>query len=106
MVFCHKDGSEIGSFKKSFAALLKSAKVERDTHGQVRTLYSLRHTYATFRLQNGVHQFTLAKNMGTSVAMLEQYYGHTSNITSADELTKRVRKTTAGTKSTLSWLED
>jgi len=106
LVFCHKDGSEIGSFKKSFAALLKSAKVERDTHGQVRTLYSLRHTYATFRLQNGVHQFTLAKNMGTSVAMLEQYYGHTSNITSADELTKRVRKTTAGTKSTLSWLED
>jgi len=106
LVFCHKDGSEIGSFKKSFAALLKSAKVERDTHGQIRTLYSLRHTYATFRLQNGVHQFTLAKNMGTSVAMLEQYYGHTSNITSADELTKRVRKTTAGTKSTLSWLED
>ncbi|WP_028639972.1 tyrosine-type recombinase/integrase [Novosphingobium acidiphilum] len=106
LVFCHKDGSEIGSFKKSFAALLKSAKVERDTHGQVRTLYSLRHTYATFRLQNGVHQFTLAKNMGTSVAMLEQYYGHTSNIASADELTKRVRKTKAGTKSTLSWLED
>ena len=59
-----------------------------------------------FRLQNGVHQFTLAKNMGTSVAMLEQYYGHTSNVTSADELTKRVRKTTAGTKSTLSWLDD
>lgn len=38
--------------------------------------------------------------------MLEQYYGHTSNIASADELTKRVRKTKAGTKSTLSWLED
>ncbi len=106
LVFCHKDGSEIGSFKKSFAALLKSAKVERDTHGQVRTLYSLRHTYATFRLQNGVHQFTLAKNMGTSVAMLEQYYGHTSNIASADELTKRVKRQSSGAASSLSWLSD
>ena len=106
LVFCHRDGTEIGSFKKSFAALLKSAKVERDTHGQVRTLYSLRHTYATFRLQNGVHQFTLAKNMGTSVAMLEQYYGHTSNIAAADELTKRIKKTASGAKSSLSWLTD
>jgi hypothetical protein len=26
--------------------------------------------------------------MGTSVAMLEQFYGHTSNIISADELMK------------------
>ncbi len=104
LVFCHKDGSEIGTFKKSFAALLKSAKVERDTHGQVRTLYSLRHTYATFRLQNGVHQFTLAKNMGTSVAMLEQYYGHTSNVAAADELTKRVAKKTTGASLSLSWL--
>lgn len=106
LVFCHKDGSEIGSLKKSFASLLKSANVERDTHGQVRTLYSLRHTYATFRLQNGVHQFTLAKNMGTSVAMLEQYYGHTSNVAAADELTKRVAKKTTGASSSLSWLSE
>jgi integrase len=72
----------------------------------VRTLYSLRHTYATFRLQNGVHQFTLAKNMGTSVAMLEQYYGHTSNVAAADELTKRVAKKTTGASSSLSWLSE
>jgi hypothetical protein len=36
----------------------------------------------------GVHQFVLAKNMGTSVAMLEKHYGHTSNVASAVELTK------------------
>ncbi len=106
LVFCHRDGSEIGSFKKSFASLLKSANVERDTHEQARTLYSLRHTYATFRLQNGVHQFTLAKNMGTSVAMLEQYYGHTSNVAAADELTKKVKKLKAGKDTSLSWLEE
>lgn len=87
-VFCNKDGSPIGSFKKSFTTLLQNAGVENDEHGNNRTLYSLRHTYATFRLQEGVHQFVLAKNMGTSVAMLEKHYGHTSNIASAAELTK------------------
>ena len=87
-VFCNRDGTPIGSFKKSFANLLKSAGVESDAEGNKRTIYSLRHTYATFRLQDGVHQFVLAKNMGTSVGMLEKHYGHTSNVASADELTK------------------
>ena len=62
--------------------------MEEDTHGNKRTIYSLRHTYATFRLQEGVHQFILARNMGTSTAMLEKHYGHTSNVASAAELTK------------------
>lgn len=92
LVFCHRDGTEIGSFKKSFAALVKSAKVEKDSFGQTRTIYSLRHTYATFRLHEGVNHYALAKNMGTSVAMLERYYGHTSNVTAADELTKRKQR--------------
>lgn len=105
LIFCHKDGSPIGSFKKSFAALIKSANVERDNHGDARTIYSLRHTYATFRLQHGVNQYMLAKNMGTSVAMLEQYYGHTSNIISAVELTKRGRRQISGAASPLKWLE-
>ena len=105
LVFCHKDGTEIGSFKKSFAALMKKAKVERDSHGSLRSLYSLRHTYATFCLQHGVQVYTLAKNMGTSVAMIEQYYGHTTNIASAAELTKRIKKQASGAASSLSWLE-
>lgn len=77
-VFCNRDGTPIGSFKKLFSASLKSADVEFDEDGNRRTIYSLRHTYATFRLKDGVHQFVLAKNMGTSVAMLEKHYGHTS----------------------------
>lgn len=112
-VFCHPDGSVIQSFKKSFASLLKSAGVETDSFGQQRTVYSLRHTYATFRLQEGVNHYALARNMGTSVAMLEQHYGHTSNVAAADELTKRKlrsggsRKQSGGQrKSTLSWLRE
>lgn len=105
LVFCHKDGSEVGTFKKSFMALMKKAGVERDSHGDLRSLYSLRHTYATFCLQHGVSVYTLAKNMGTSVAMIEQYYGHTTNIASAAELTKKVKKQASGAASSLSWLE-
>jgi integrase len=106
LIFCHKDGSAIGSFKKSFAALLKAAKVETDSHGGARTIYSLRHTYATFRLHHGVNQYMLARNMGTSVAMIEKHYGHTSNVLSAGELTKvRVGKS-GGASSSLKWLDN
>ena len=87
-IFCSRDGSAIGSFKGAFSTLIKNAGVEFDSHGSRRSLYSLRHTYATFRLQEGVHHFILARNMGTSTEMLEKHYGHTSNIASAAELTK------------------
>jgi hypothetical protein len=41
----------------------------------LRLPYSLRHTYATMRLAEGVSVFQLAANMGTSVEMLEEFYG-------------------------------
>ena len=91
-IFCHKDGTSVGSFKKGFMALTKEAGVEFDRDGDRRTIYSLRHTYATFRLQEGVNHYVLARNMGTSVKMLEQHYGHTSNRAMADELTKHKEK--------------
>jgi len=86
-IFCNRDGSPINSFKTSFGQLIKSAVVEFDSHGNRRSLYSLRHTYATFRIQEGVNHYILAKNMGTSVEMLEKHCGHTTNVTSAAELT-------------------
>ncbi len=112
LVFCHKDGTEVGSFKKSFQSLLKGCGVEKDSFGRQRSIYSLRHTYATFRLHEGVNHYVLSRNMGTSVKMLEDYYGHTSNITMSDELTKskhRTKTTTKGKKTqkvdpTFGWL--
>ena len=91
LVFCHPTGEPIGSFKKSFLALMKMARVTHSADGMLRTPYSLRHTYATERLNAGVQEYHLAKNMGTSVAMLEQHYGHTSNVANARELTKQAR---------------
>ena len=89
LVFCHPNGRAIHSFKKSFLALLKMAGVTHSADGRMRTPYSLRHTYATERLNAGVQEYHLAQNMGTSVAMLEQHYGHTSNVGNVRELTKR-----------------
>jgi len=103
-VFCHPDGKAIASFKKSFQSLLKFAGVEFDTFGRKRTVYSLRHTYATFRLEEGVNHFLLARNMGTSVGMLERFYGQTSNIASLDELTKSSGKRRVPSSKSLSWL--
>ena len=46
---------------------------------------------ATERLNAGVQEYHLAKNMGTSVAMLEKHYGHTSTVGNVRELTKQRR---------------
>jgi integrase len=37
--------------------------------------YSLRHTYATMRIAEGVNIFQLAANMGTSVEMIDDFHG-------------------------------
>lgn len=109
-IFCGSNGKPIGSFKKSFNSLIDNAGVAVDSHGARRTIYSLRHTYATFRLQEGVNQYALARNMGTSVAMLEDFYGHTTNVGMVDELTKSRRrngKTSGGsTRNQFNWLEN
>ena len=88
LIFAHPDGKPIRSFKKSFSALLDHAGVTFDNEGFRRTIYSLRHTYATFRLTEGVTVYTLARNMGTSVAMIERFYGQTRTPDQAEELTR------------------
>jgi len=99
LIFCHRDGTPIHSFKKGFLTLIREAGVEFDREGERRTIYSLRHAYATFRLHEGVNHFVLARNMGTSVKMLEQFYGRMSTRAMAGELTK----TRAKDKKTLPW---
>ena len=52
-----------------------------------RVLYSLRHTYATNALQyDNVDIHTLAIQMGTSVAMIEQHYSHLEAFKVAHQL--------------------
>ena len=37
--------------------------------------FSLRHFYAVNALRNGVGVFEVARNMGTSVQIIQEYYG-------------------------------
>ncbi len=74
-VFCHADGKPTVSFRKGFDRALKEAGVLFGSDGRRRVPYSLRHTYATMRISEGVSIFQLAANMGTSVEMIDDFYG-------------------------------
>lgn len=78
LVICHPDGSPIASLKKSFKSLMEFAGLPLVRNEMTRTIYSLRHFYATQRLEHETSPFLLAKQMGTSVEMLEKFYGQTS----------------------------
>ena len=67
-------------FGKMFVRLLERLNLLHDTrNGKQRTMYSLRHYryYATMALTyNRMTVYNLARHLGTSVAMIEQHYGH------------------------------
>jgi integrase len=67
-------------------ALLKEAALRDGPNGINRSTYCFRHTYATFRLSEGVDVYFLAEQMGTSVQMIEDHYGHVNTIKHADRV--------------------
>ena len=73
-VFVFPEGDPPHSLDSVFERLMVESGLFKDAAGKNRTLYSLRHTYATFRLEEGVDIHTLAKQMGTSVGMIERHY--------------------------------
>lgn len=79
------NGEPVKNFGVGFGALLRKTGLATDTDGTKRTIYSLRHTYATFRLEAGVSIHWLAENMGTSVQMIERHYAHTRVSNNADD---------------------
>jgi integrase len=76
-VFRVDDKDMTETFGKMFSRYLERCELLIDpTSGKHRTLYSLRHMYAVFALTyNRMSVYTLAKHMGTSVAMIEKHYG-------------------------------
>lgn len=57
-----------------FNKVLARLDLKYDREGRPRTLYSLRHTYISFRLLEGANVLQLAWNCRTSVDMIEKYY--------------------------------
>ena len=88
-IFCHPDGRAIKEFKHSFRSLLEFAGVPIEADGKPRTIYSLRHFYATTRLSLEASPYLVASQMGTSVEMLEQHYGQVINSKVAAQITGR-----------------
>jgi len=56
--------------------LFKECGVLKGPDGQNRTAYSLRHTYITDRLVNGVAPIDIARNCGTSIVQIQRHYDH------------------------------
>ncbi|MDQ2834638.1 MAG: tyrosine-type recombinase/integrase [Acidobacteriota bacterium] len=67
-------------YSSLIADLRNEANLREGTQGVPRSTYCFRHTYATLRLQEGVDVYFLAKQMGTSVHMIESHYGHVNTI--------------------------
>ena len=68
--------------------LLKESGLTHSSSGSRRSTYCFRHTYATFRLTEGVDVYFLSKQMGTSVKMIEDHYGHVNPVKNADLILK------------------
>jgi len=73
--FLMPNGRKVNTLIDQFDAVLVEAGILRNSHGDKYTIYSLRHYYAVTSLRRGVGVFELARNMGTSVEMIQKYYG-------------------------------
>lgn len=86
-LFRFSNGYQPPSLNGTFRRLMRDSGLEKNSEGQTRTLYSLRHTYATLELlENGTDIHTLAKQMGNSALMIERHYSKLTATMAAAKL--------------------
>jgi integrase len=86
-LFRFSDGYQPPSLNGTFRRLMRDTGLLKNEDGQTRTLYSLRHTYATFELlRGGTDIHTLSKQMGNSAVMIERHYSKLTATMAADRL--------------------
>lgn len=74
------------SLSDAFDNVLAQTSFKRSGDGRKFSIYSFRHTYATFQIRFGrADVFLIARNMGTSVEMLQRFYGKQATPLSAME---------------------
>lgn len=80
---------------KTFQAFLRSVEYKGreggllfDADGGKRSLYSIRHFYASQRLLQGVSYEDLRRNMGTGISQLVRHYDHVMTEQRAAEITR------------------
>jgi integrase len=87
LLFRFSNGYQPHDLRGTFRRLLRDCGLLKDAEGQTRTLYSLRHTYATLELlNNSTDIHTLSKQMGNSAAMIEKHYSKLTATMAADKL--------------------
>lgn len=92
--------TQVGDLNKSFQQYLRAIEFDgrqdgllNDRDGDRRSLYSLRHTYATLRLEKGdVSVYDLSINMGCKVKQIETHYSHVVSKQRRQQITRTVRK--------------
>ncbi len=95
--FCSKRNGKLNQIPKmvkpsSFFRMFVGYLKEMNLHVcpitlKSRSFYSIRHTYATFALTyDNVNIHTLAKQMGTSVVMIEKHYSHLDAVKAIEQL--------------------
>ena len=86
-IFVFSNGHQPMRIDGAFKRLMKDSGLGLSQDGQMRTLYSLRHTYATLELlENKTDIHMLAKQMGNSAAMIEKHYSKLTPTMAAEHL--------------------
>jgi integrase len=87
LLFRFSDGHQPRSLVGTFRRLMRDSGLALDANGDNRTLYSLRHTYATLEMLRGeVDIHSLSKQMGNSAAMIERHYSKLTATMAAGKL--------------------
>ena len=85
-LFRLSDGSVPDNWNKPFRQWLEDSELLLcPVTGKERSLYSLRHYYATQRLLEGIPIHDLAEQMGTSVLMITKHYSHLTPLMKAKQ---------------------
>ncbi len=86
LLFRLSDGSVPDNWNKPFRQWLEESELLNcPVTGKERSLYSLRHYYATQRLLEGIPIHVLAEQMGTSVLMITKHYSHLTPLMKAKQ---------------------
>ena len=98
-IFRLASGETTKNLAGTFRVLMRESGLDKDRMPkQKRSLYSLRHTYAhEVLMRDRMDVYTLAKQMGTSVKMIELHYGHLNPTLKADVIagkryTKKIKE--------------
>ncbi len=74
-LFSMHGGDRVITLIDQFDKVIEMAGIVLNSHGDKYTRCSLRHFYAVSSLRRGIGVFAVACNMGTSVQIIQNYYG-------------------------------